>query len=147
MVPTRLCEAISDDQFARWIESASQEIDAEVGSDYPVAQNGYKFELYPNTPRTITLIASWLVASRAYQSMESVNRSRKEVPANVRYRQWALDKLRLIRKRDIDVHSAPTGENPGERLDRDEPPPITVKAPKDDPLVATDINRWIYGGY
>ena len=124
ILPQGLPGRIDGGYFARWIENAGREIDAEVGGEFAVQSSGWKFASVPDTPPIIALIAQWLAASFAFSEIREINRgARDERGSEEIYRARALEKLARIRRGEIEVESA-TGEDLATS-----PSPITTLAP------------------
>lgn len=118
-LPSSLPTALSDANIAALILDAGGEIDEKVGGRYAKSYvtNTQRFpeitDTTYTTPKTIQLIALWLVLSAAYEILGEENRApdnETNKPNKIYYREKALAELKAIRDGDIilDVTSLST---------------------------------------
>lgn len=130
-LPSSLPTALNDASIAALILDASGEIDEKVGSRYSKSYQS-STQRFPEitdttytTPKTIELIALWLVLSAAYEILGEENRGAENdtnKPNKVYYREKALAELEAIRNSDIqlDVISLGTHWETDEKYPDDE---------------------------
>lgn len=139
MIPQDHC--LEDSTIEENITNASREVDSKVGGDYPVRAGGWKFEIPPDTPHSISRVCLWLAASDILLALGIIERAESGPPMWVTYRNLALKDLELIRMKKMEVY-----DDAGTELDTDMPTPTTtvqageIRTVDGIPLVG-------YGGY
>ena len=124
LLPADLPATVTDASFLEWIASASNDVDDAVGEKYPMRSTGRRFASWPETPYTIQQCAAWLAAAYGLTALGRVSRSKDAPSDSELYREWAGEKLALIRSGDTPVY-----DQGGHRLDTGQTAPLSISQP------------------